>query len=130
VRAPDLYKCTIGYVGIYDLNYAFTESDTTRLLGGEAYLKRVLGTDPAKLNEFSPVNHADKIKAKVMLIHGDKDTRVPVINAEKMLEKLESAGQDVPYLNFRKSGHGEQDPEGRLELYSALLKHLDENVGN
>jgi len=130
VRAPDLYRCTIGYVGIYDLNYAFTESNTTRLLGGEAYLKRVLGTDQANLDEFSPVNHADKIKAKVMLIHGDKDARVPVINAEKMVEKLQRAGQDVPYLNFRKSGHGVQDPEGRLELYGALLKHLDENVGN
>jgi len=130
VRAPDLYKCTIGYVGIYDLNYAFSESITMRLLGGEAYLKRVLGTDQAKLNEFSPVNHADKIKAKVMLIHGEKDARVPVINAEKMLEKLELAGQEVPYLNFRKSGHGVQDPEGRLQLYGALLDHLEENLGS
>ena len=129
VRAPDLYKCTIGYVGIYDLNYAFSESDTTRLLGGQAYLERVLGTDPERLNEYSPVNHADKIKAKVMLIHGEKDTRVPVINAEKMLEKLEAAGHEVPYLNFAKSGHGVRDPEGRLELYAALLKHLDENIG-
>ena len=128
VRAPDLYKCAIGYDGIYDLNYAFSESDTMRLLGGKAYLERVLGTDPKRLNEFSPVNHADKIKAKVMLIHGDKDTRVPVINAEKMLEKLEAAGQKVPYLNFSKSGHGVRDPEGRLELYTALLKHLEENI--
>ena len=129
VRAPDLYKCTIGYVGIYDLNYAFSESITTRLLGGEAFLNRVLGTEKTILDEFSPVNHADKIKAKVMLIHGEKDAIVPVINAEKMLEKLELAGQDVPYLNFRKSGHGVQNPEGRLELYGALLKHLDENLG-
>ncbi|WP_412972745.1 alpha/beta hydrolase family protein [Glaciecola sp. MF2-115] len=129
VRAPDLYKCTIGYVGIYDLNYAYTESYTTRLLGGQAYLERVLGTDTDILNEFSPVNHADKIKAKVMLIHGEKDARVPVINAEKMLEKLEEAGHKVPYLNFSKSGHGVRDPEGRLELYAALLKHLEENIG-
>ena len=130
VRAPDLYKCTIGYIGIYDLNYAFTESVTMRLLGGEAFLKRVLGTEQAKLDEFSPVNHADKIKAKVMLIHGEKDAIVPVINAEKMLEKLELAGHDVPYLNFRKSGHGMRNPEGRLELYGALLKHLEENIGS
>lgn len=129
VRAPDLFKCTIGYVGIYDLNFAFTESDTMRLLGGKAYLERVLGTEQTLLNEFSPVNHADKIKAKVMLIHGEKDARVPVINAEKMLEKLEAAGHTVPYLNFSKSGHGVRDPQGRLELYAAVLKHLEENIG-
>jgi dipeptidyl aminopeptidase/acylaminoacyl peptidase len=129
VRAPDTYKCTIGYVGIYDLNYAYTESDTMDALGGEAYLNRVIGTNQQQLNEFSPVNHADKIKANVMLIHGEKDSRVPVINAETMLKRLESAGKDVPYLNFSKSGHGVYDEEGRGILYKSVLEFLDENIG-
>jgi dipeptidyl aminopeptidase/acylaminoacyl peptidase len=64
------------------------------------------------------------------MIHGDNAASVPVINAEKMLEELHRANQNVPHLNFRKSGHGVQDPEGRLELYGALLKHLGDNVGN
>jgi dipeptidyl aminopeptidase/acylaminoacyl peptidase len=129
VRAPDTYNCTIGYVGIYDLNYAYTESDTMQAMGGEAYLNRVIGTNKEQLNEFSPVNHADKIKANVMLIHGEKDSRVPVINAETMLKKFESAGKKVPYLNFSNSGHGVYDEEGRNILYNGVLEFLDKNIG-
>ncbi len=129
VRAPEAFKCAIGYVGIYDLNYAYTQSDTMSAMGGEAYLNKVIGTDKQQLNEFSPVNHADKIKANVMLIHGNKDSRVPVINAEKMLERLEDAGKVVPYLNFSRSGHGVYDEEGRATLYKGVLEFLDKNIG-
>lgn len=129
VRAPDLFKCTIGYVGIYNLHYAYSESDTMLSLGGEAYLQKVLGTDKELLDEFSPVNHVDKIKAKVLLIHGEKDTRVPVINALKMREKLQEVGKEVPYISFKKSGHGVYDEEGRKQLYEAVIDFLDTNIG-
>jgi dipeptidyl aminopeptidase/acylaminoacyl peptidase len=129
VRAPETYKCTIGYIGIYDLNYAYTESDTMKSMGGEAFLNKVIGTDKKQLNEFSPVNHADKIKANVMLIHGERDSRVPVINAEAMLSKFESVGKKVPYLNFSNSGHGVYDEEGRFILYNAVIDFLDKNIG-
>jgi dipeptidyl aminopeptidase/acylaminoacyl peptidase len=129
VRAPDTYKCTIGYVGIYDLNYAYAYSDTMKSMGGEAYLNKVIGTNKQQLNEYSPVNHADKIKANVMLIHGEKDSRVPVINAETMLQRFKSAGKKVPYLNFSKSGHGVYDEAGRDVLYNGVLEFLDKNIG-
>ncbi|WJG09856.1 S9 family peptidase [Aliiglaciecola sp. LCG003] len=130
IRAPDLYQCTIGYVGIYNLHYMYSESDTMQYIGGEAAIEKYIGRDTAQLNEFSPINHVDKIKAEVMLIHGDKDARVPVINANKMHTALEAQGKKVPYLNFGKSGHGVYDEEGRKELYQALLDFLDVNIGN
>jgi acetyl esterase/lipase len=129
VRAPDSYNCAIGYVGIYDLNYAYTESDTMKAMGGEAYLNMAIGTNKEQLNEFSPVNHADKIKANVMLIHGEKDSRVPVINAETMLKRFQSAGKKVPYLNFSNSGHGVYDEQGRNLLYNGVLDFLNKNIG-
>jgi dipeptidyl aminopeptidase/acylaminoacyl peptidase len=46
-----------------------------------------------------------------------------------MLKRLESAGKDVPYLNFSKSGHGVYDEEGRGILYKSVLEFLDENIG-
>jgi dipeptidyl aminopeptidase/acylaminoacyl peptidase len=128
VRSPDMFKCVVGYVGIYDLNYAYTESDTAESYGGIPYLERVLGRNQEELDEFSPVNHADKIKANVFIIHGEKDARVPVINAEAMVEKLSDAGNKPKYLNFSRSGHGVVDEKGRLILYEALVEFLDENI--
>jgi dipeptidyl aminopeptidase/acylaminoacyl peptidase len=130
IRAPDMFKCTIGYVGIYNLHYAFSHSDTIMMERGKSYLEKVLGTDDAILDEFSPINHVNEIKANVMLLHGEKDARVPVINAEKMHEKLLAAGKTVPYLNFAKSGHGVYDERERKQLYIALLEFLQQNIGN
>ncbi|MEL6871058.1 MAG: hypothetical protein AAFO81_14755, partial [Pseudomonadota bacterium] len=41
--------------------------------GAGLNLERVIGRDEAQLNAFSPVNHAAKIQASTMLIHGDQD---------------------------------------------------------
>jgi dipeptidyl aminopeptidase/acylaminoacyl peptidase len=100
-----------------------------KALGGEAYLNKVIGTNKQQLNEFSPVNHADKIKANVMLIHGEKDSRVSVINAETMLQRFKSIGKKVPYLNFSKSGHDVYDEAGRNTLYKGVLEFFDKNIG-
>ena len=128
-RSPELFKCTIGYVGVYDLNNMYLESDIPRNMGGIAYLERVIGRDAKELADNSPVNLADRIKANVMLIHGEKDTRVSVVNTEAMKERLEAQGKTVPYLNFSRAGHGVYDESGRLELYTNLVSFLDQNIG-
>ncbi|MFW8590636.1 alpha/beta fold hydrolase [Glaciecola sp. 2405UD65-10] len=129
IRAPELYRCTIGYVGIYDMDLMYSDSDVSEHLRyGKAYLRRAIGTDPQVLAEFSPINHVANIKADVMLIHGEKDSRVSVKNAEAMVEAFAKVGKDVPYLNFDKSGHGVYDEAGRLQLYTALLAFLDKNL--
>jgi dipeptidyl aminopeptidase/acylaminoacyl peptidase len=129
VRAPDLYQCAIGYVGVYDLERLYTDSDIPEIWSGVGYLEKVLGRDKQELREFSPVNHADKIKADVMLIHGKQDTRAPVKHARLMRKKLKKAGKDVTWLLYGKGGHGIWDIENRRELYSGILEFLKESLG-
>lgn len=130
VRDPDLYKCTIGYVGVYDLNNMFTDSDIGGNYGGPAYLKRVIGEDESQIADFSPVNHADKIKAKVMLIHGKKDQRVSVENTNQMEDKLIAAGNSPETIIFGTSAHGVYDEKARLDLYNNVLEFLDKHIGD
>lgn len=129
IREPEMYQCTIGYVGLYDLRYGFDESDILTREWGRSYLNKVLGTDMEVLTDFSPVEHADDIKAKVMLLHGEKDQRVPVENSIQMQEALTKAGNPAIYHNFSKAGHGVYDETERKALYSALLEFLDDNIG-
>jgi dipeptidyl aminopeptidase/acylaminoacyl peptidase len=69
VQAPDLYKCTIGYAGIYDLNMMYTDGDIPQQWSGTGYLERVIGRDEKELNKFSPIH----LKADIMLIQGTQD---------------------------------------------------------
>ena len=128
VKEPDLYECTIGYVGIYDLQYMFTQSDIPNNWGGKAYLQKVLGNDKAQLKAYSPLYHADKIKANVMLIHGSKDRRVPEINSEALSQALIRAGNPPEYLQYSQAGHGVFDEGDRRELYQGLINFLDKNL--
>ena len=130
VRAPDLYQCAIGYVGVYNLELMFTKGDIPDSYGGEAYLKKVLGQDVNQLKDFSPINHVEKIKSPILLIHGGKDQRVPLIHSKKMQKALKDAGKDSKLLVYKISGHGVWDEDDRVELYTELLHFLDQHIGN
>ncbi|WP_086933489.1 alpha/beta hydrolase family protein [Agarilytica rhodophyticola] len=129
VREPDTFKCSIGYVGIYDLELMYSKGDIPDLWGGEAYLQKVLGHDQQQLREFSPVNYADQIKAAVMLIHGEEDLRAPLIHAKKMRKALKRAGKEPKWLLYGDSGHGVWSMRNRKDLYSRLIKFLDKHIG-
>ncbi|MEM7016889.1 MAG: prolyl oligopeptidase family serine peptidase [Pseudomonadota bacterium] len=128
IRAPDLYQCTVGYVGVYSLEDMYAEGDIRKAYFGKGYLEKVLGRDPKVLREFSPFYHARRIKAAVMLIHGGSDFRVPPLHAEKMRDSLEKVGKKPVWLFYDRGGHGVWDEDDRKELYGELLKFLDKHL--
>ena len=128
VREPELLKCTAGYVGVYDLNMMFTRGDISEGWGGVAYLRRALGTDRSRLDEFSPVNHADKIQANTLLVHGNADIRAPIAHARAMRRALRAAGKEPVWIELHGSGHGAGSMENKLKLYEGLLSFLDSNL--
>jgi dipeptidyl aminopeptidase/acylaminoacyl peptidase len=127
VRYPDLYRCTIGYVGVYDLALMYNDGDIPQSMFGRNYLARVLGNE--RLAENSPVSHADRIKAPVLLIHGGEDVRVPQAHADRMRRALKDAGNDPEWLVERREGHGFYNMENRVRLYTQLLAFLDRHIG-
>lgn len=129
VKAPDLYRCTIGYVGIYDLEAIKTKGDIPIVFRGPRYLEKTLGSNTADLKDQSPLTHAAKIKAKVMLIHGDEDIRVPSYHAKKMRTALKKAGNPAEWVYLDAAGHDAFSVENRTKFYQRLLEFLDQNIG-
>ena len=129
VKEPDLYKCAIGYVGVYDLRLMYAHGDIPTTRFGKNYLKMAIGDDQQELKDRSPAAHADKIKAKVMLITGGADDRVPDDHAKAMRSELRSAGADPEWLYDRSEGHGFYSEEHVKELFEKLIAFLDRNIG-
>jgi dipeptidyl aminopeptidase/acylaminoacyl peptidase len=129
-KEPDLYRCAIGDAGVYDLRaFAHGGTDFAKSTSGDNYLERVLGKDDAVLSQRSPVANAEKIKAKVMLIVGGADKRVPPeqgMGLHMALDKLKVAHE---YLYERTEGHGYYDEAHRVAMYEKLLQFLDKNIG-
>jgi dipeptidyl aminopeptidase/acylaminoacyl peptidase len=127
-REPDLYRCAIGYAGVYDLELMWESGDIPESRGGRAYLQRVLGTDVAKLRAQSPTHHAQDIKAPVLLIHGKADWRADYDQAQLMKAALEKTNKRVEWLALGREGHGVYDEDTRREVYERILRFLDANL--
>jgi dipeptidyl aminopeptidase/acylaminoacyl peptidase len=129
VKEPDLYRCAIGYVGVYDLAKMYTDGDISDRISGKNYLRNALGTDPAELAAHSPINQLDKLKASVMLIVGGQDERVPPVQGESLHMALNKRGVPHEWLYKSGEGHGFYDEKNNVELYERLTQFLDRNIG-
>ena len=129
-REPDLYRCAVGYVGVYDLEMMYRKGDIPDRRAGLNYLRDAIGEDREELRARSPVHNADKIRAAVMLVHGALDQRVPIAHATSLRRALKAAGNPVEVWHVeRKEGHGFGNPDNRREMYERMLAFFDQHIG-
>jgi len=127
IREPDLYKCAIGYVGVYSLPEMFESGDSPETETGRKFLKMVHGEDIKDLQNRSPAFNVDKIKAKLFIAHGSDDVRVPMEQYEALTSALDKIG--YPYESMvRDEGHGYHKPKNRKDFYTKMAQFLDENL--
>lgn len=129
IRTPELYKCAIGYAGVYDLPMLYEEGDITSIKWGDAYLDKTLGRDINEQRAQSPVYHVDKLKAPVLIIHGEDDLRAPIDHAEKLREALDKYNAPYEWLVKDKEGHGFYNEGNILEANQKILSFLEKYIG-
>lgn len=131
VRAPDLYKCTVGYVGVFSLPMMMQKGDIPDTDYGQRYLARVLPDTDAERKAQSPAYNIDKINIPVMLVHGAKDQRVPIEQYEFLLKQLKAAGKPPEVIVVEpKEGHGFFKPENNVNLYTKMQAFFDQHIGD
>jgi dipeptidyl aminopeptidase/acylaminoacyl peptidase len=128
VREPGLYQCVVAFAGVYDLELMFSSGDIPRSRLGRTYLDEVLGRNTSLLRENSPVNHAERLEAPVLLIHGRDDWRADVSHARSMKAALEKAQKPHEWLELRREGHGIYDDDLRKETYERILAFLGQHL--
>lgn len=130
VKEPDLYACTAGYVGVYDLELMSKKGDIQRRDDGLDYINEAICDSPASCKAGSPITYLDRLKADVMIIHGKDDQRVPFAHAEVLRDELDKRDIDYEWLVKAKEGHGFVSVDNREELFKKLLAFFDKNIGS
>lgn len=126
--APDMYKCAIGTAGVYDLEEMHDSGDIPQSYLGGAYLQQVLGNDVESMKKMSPTYNVDKLKAAILLLHGEEDERAPMEQFYAMENALKKANYPYEKKIWDKSGHGFYTPESRAIYYDTMLSFIKKHL--
>jgi dipeptidyl aminopeptidase/acylaminoacyl peptidase len=129
VREPELYRCAIGYAGVYDLAALKRQSDIGRSKGGRNYIDQYIGDDTNALEAQSPINLLERLKAPVLIVHGELDERAPYAQAKALRSAMEDRDLRYEWLAKPGEGHGFWKEENREELYTRMLAFLEAHIG-
>lgn len=125
---PDLWAAGIDIVGMSDLE-TFLENTADYRRSHRESEYGTLANDRETLRRVSPIHKADEIVAPLMVVHGANDPRVPLSEAEQIIESLESRNVPVESLIYYDEGHGLFKRENQLDAYPKMIdflrKHLD-----
>ncbi len=129
IRAPGLFKCAVGYAGIYDMAMRYKKGDTRESELGRNALRVQMGDDVTALDANSPDKLADKINVPVLLIHGEDDQRAPFAQFKAMTAALDAAHKPYQTLVKPGEGHGFYDEKNNIDLLNTLQAFLEKNIG-
>jgi dipeptidyl aminopeptidase/acylaminoacyl peptidase len=121
---PDLWRAGVDIVGISSLATFLENTSDYRRAHREAEYGS-LDHDRAFLEEIAPIRHVDRIRAPLMVIHGANDPRVPLSEAEQLVEALKAREVPVEFLVFDDEGHGLVKLENKLVAYPAIVAFLE-----
>jgi dipeptidyl aminopeptidase/acylaminoacyl peptidase len=126
VRENELYKCVVSIAGVADLRALV--NDEKRFYGGRYRAQFSIGSDANDLKAGSPLRAVDRIKAPVLMIHGDDDVQVAYAQSERMARALKNANKKYELVIIKDGNHSLTRYEWRATLYSKLEEFLGQNL--
>lgn len=125
---PELWAAGVEMVGIANFVSFLERTGPWRRKHREAEYGS-LEHDREMLERISPLNHIDNIRAPLMVCHGKHDPRVPLYEAEQVVEAVRKQGQDVVLRVYDDEGHAISKLPNVLDAFALmgafLTKHLE-----
>ena len=124
----DRFRAIVSHAGLWALDQMFGTTDMP------AYWRRHFGdpiTNADRYRATSPHYHLAAIRTPMLIIHGDKDYRVPVGEALRLWAELTSrpdGSPDVKFLYFPTENHWIMAPGHSVVWYQAVFAFLATHV--
>ena len=121
----DRFRAIVTHASLWSLD---TFSGTT---DAAYYWEKEFGdplADPKRYEQNSPHRYADAIRTPMLVIHGDKDYRVPIGEALRLWYDLQKRGVPSRFLYFPDENHWVLTPGNAVVWYETVLAFLAEHV--
>jgi dipeptidyl aminopeptidase/acylaminoacyl peptidase len=124
VTHTDRFKAVVAHAGLWQLQLEATAD--IALYSDYEYGPVAVRDERRERN--SPHRFAADVKTPILVIHGDKDYRVPVSNALWQWYDLKRQGADAKFLYFPDENHWILKPQNSALWYRTVLAFLAEKV--
>jgi dipeptidyl aminopeptidase/acylaminoacyl peptidase len=84
--------------------------------------------DAALLADLSPLSAIDRLRAPLLVVHGENDSNVPVVEAEQLVAALAARGVPHRYLLFPDEGHELLHRSSRAEYLRVSVEWLTHHL--
>lgn len=118
----DRFACLINHAGVYDLHLQFASDYSGNRgyqYGGTPY------DNYEQLNKNNPSQFAENFETPMLIIHGQKDYRVPVAHAFLVYGIYKSMGLDARLVYFPDENHWILSAQNSIFWYDEFINWLD-----
>lgn len=127
-RNPDLW--TAGMAGVPVGDFVLCYRDAAPAL--KEWDRAIFGGSPDELPEAyrraSPITYADAVRAPVLLVIGEQDSRCPLAQALAYVDRLAARGAEHEVYRFA-GGHGSYDTDEVVRQQRLILDFLARTAG-
>jgi len=131
VFTPTLYACGVDIVGMSNMKTTFAAIPPYWMPFKKQLLRRVgdAESDEEYNRQISPLFHADKIKAPLLIGQGANDPRVKILESDQIVEAMRKNELPVTYVVYPDEGHGFQRPPNNMDFWHRTDGFLAECLG-
>ncbi|MBC3765109.1 alpha/beta hydrolase family protein [Neptunicella marina] len=122
-QQPERFDCIISVSGISDLQELVEDDDNQGMYTG--HIVNVSDEKAVKaLADVSAINHINQIKSPILLIHGNKDTRVHYEQSEDFYDKAKR-NKNIQYIEVENGTHFFDEQKSKQLYFEEVTKFLD-----
>jgi dipeptidyl aminopeptidase/acylaminoacyl peptidase len=125
---PDRFRCIVNHDGLFDQRsgyYATEELWFPEWEFGAPYF-----ADPGNYEQFNPANFVSRWHTPMLVIHGERDFRIPYSQGLAAFTALQRRGIESKLLIFPDENHWVLKPANSLMWHATVLGWLDQHLQN
>ena len=131
VFLPEQYACGIGLKGFYDMRVMLRDARDVSQLAQNTFNSAIIRNrrdySDDDLVRFSPALHADQVKARILLIVGDRDQSTDQVTI--MRDRLSEKGKTVEFVSLPDEAGYLTAVGNRTTLLNSIDRFLQTHIG-
>ena len=123
ITQTDRFKAARVGAGVTNLYSFYGQTDIPDFM--EFYFASLPWTDAEVFKKHSALYFIDRVKTPTLILHGEKDLRVPLAQGRELYTALKEMGVPVEFVVYPRQGHGVREPRLMRDVAKRTVEWFD-----